>query len=239
MGDDGWRCLGTRRTLDRPDRLGLGGSIAPTRPGWGWEVGPARLRRCIGAPSVARRQPARKLSRTVRLALSAFGSSRQIDCQVPRASRPPSTGTVSDGDARSGATWSAPCPGDPWRWRYSRSSRGSSRSSASSRSSSEPAPTSTRPSPAVAWGTKMESRPSSASMSPRNAVQAAVRSARPRADPVRTVSSRVSTGRCSGGRRGSCRDRPSPARTRSAAARRPPAWSRPTGAGRPRSSRPG
>jgi hypothetical protein len=42
MGDDGWRCLGTRRALVRPDRLGLGGSIAPTRRGWGSEDGGAR-----------------------------------------------------------------------------------------------------------------------------------------------------------------------------------------------------
>ena len=49
-------------------------------------------------------QPARKLRRTVRVALSGFGSSRQIDCHVPSASRPPTTGTVSDGDASSGRT---------------------------------------------------------------------------------------------------------------------------------------
>ena len=52
--------------------------------------------------------PTRKLSRTVRVALSAFGSRRAIDCHVPSASRPPTTGTVSDGGARSGTTWSAP-----------------------------------------------------------------------------------------------------------------------------------
>ena len=62
-------------------------------------------------------QPGTKLRRTVRVALSAFGSSRQIDCQVPSAIRPPTTGTVSVGAASSGTRWSAPCPGDPWRWR--------------------------------------------------------------------------------------------------------------------------
>ena len=35
--------------------------------------------------------------------MSAFGSSRQIDCHVPSASRPPRTGTVSDGAASSGS----------------------------------------------------------------------------------------------------------------------------------------
>ena len=64
-----------------------------------------------------------------RVALSALGSSRAIDCQVPSASRPAMTGTVSDGAASSGSTWSAPWPGDPWRC-VQRSSRGSSRSSA-------------------------------------------------------------------------------------------------------------
>jgi hypothetical protein len=48
--------------------------------------------------------PSMKLSRTVRSALSAFGSSRQTDCHVPRASRPPITGSVSDGDASNGTT---------------------------------------------------------------------------------------------------------------------------------------
>src|SRR4051794_21505933 len=46
-----------------------------------------------GAPGT-RGQPGRKLSRTVRDALSAFGSRRQMDCQVPSARRPSRTGTV-------------------------------------------------------------------------------------------------------------------------------------------------
>ncbi len=58
------------------------------------------------APHVA--SPAMKDSRTVRVGLSPFGSRRQIDCHVPRARRPPTTGTVSDGDASSGSRWSAP-----------------------------------------------------------------------------------------------------------------------------------
>ena len=61
-------------------------------------------------PHRDRSQPGRKPSRTVRVALSAFGSSRQIDCHVPSPIRPPTTGTVSDGGASSGSTWSAPCP---------------------------------------------------------------------------------------------------------------------------------
>ena len=38
-------------------------------------------------------QPGRKLSRTVRVAWSSFGSSSATDCQVPSAIRPPTTGT--------------------------------------------------------------------------------------------------------------------------------------------------
>src|SRR5665811_602124 len=43
--------------------------------------------------------PATKVSRTVRVALSELGSKRAIDCQIPRASRPPRTGTVNEGGA--------------------------------------------------------------------------------------------------------------------------------------------
>ena len=39
---------------------------------------------------------------------------------MPAAGR----GTVTDGGARSGRTWSAPWPAEPWRWRH-RSSCGS------------------------------------------------------------------------------------------------------------------
>ena len=74
--------------------------------------GPRRARRMARAlPPLARLSPAQpdtKLSRTVRVALSAFGSSRQIDCHVPSAIRPPTTGTVSVGAASSGTRWSAP-----------------------------------------------------------------------------------------------------------------------------------
>ena len=50
------------------------------------------------------RQPDRYESLTVRRALSRFGSSRAIDCQVPSVIRPPMIGTTSEGDARSGRT---------------------------------------------------------------------------------------------------------------------------------------
>ena len=52
--------------------------------------------------------PARNPRSTVRSSLSGFGSSNAIDCQVPSASRPSTTGTVSDGGTSSGRTWSAP-----------------------------------------------------------------------------------------------------------------------------------
>ena len=52
-------------------------------------------------------------SRTVRVGLSPFGSRRQIDCHVPRARRPPTTGTVSDGDASSGSTMVRAVTGRP------------------------------------------------------------------------------------------------------------------------------
>jgi hypothetical protein len=67
---------------------------------------PARLQ-------VRQRYPRRKLRRTRRLSLSGFGSSNAIDCQVPSASRPPTTGTVSEGGAMSGRMWSAPWPLEP------------------------------------------------------------------------------------------------------------------------------
>ena len=58
-----------------------------------------------------------KLKRTCRRGLSTFRSTRTTDCHVPRATRPPSTGRVTDGLTRAGSTWSAPWPGDPWAWR--------------------------------------------------------------------------------------------------------------------------
>ena len=48
--------------------------------------------------------PSTKLSRTILVALSAFGSRRAIDCHVPRASRPATTGIVTDGETSSGTT---------------------------------------------------------------------------------------------------------------------------------------
>ena len=69
---------------------------------------PARTADAVRSGGVRVGQPARKLRRTWRVALSALGSSSAIDCQVPSASRPASTGTVIDGAASSGSTWSAP-----------------------------------------------------------------------------------------------------------------------------------
>ena len=102
------------------------------------------------------------------------------------------------------------------------------------RSSSEPAPISTTTSPAVACGTKTDSRPSSAVDVRRGTRRRrAVRSASPRADPGPDRELRgVSTGRCSGARRGAGRARPSPAPTRSASARPRRGSRRPTGAAR-------
>jgi hypothetical protein len=40
--------------------------------------------------------------------LSAFVSTSTTLCQVPSVGRPPSTGTVSDGDMKAGRTWSRP-----------------------------------------------------------------------------------------------------------------------------------
>ena len=72
-------------------------------------VGGARVHRgWVRFGGVRVGQPARKLSRTWRVALSALGSSSAIDCHVPSASRPARTGTVIDGAASSGSTWSAP-----------------------------------------------------------------------------------------------------------------------------------
>ena len=70
-----------------------------------------RLRRADQRPGSGRRpggqawrQPGRKLSLTVRAMLSRFGSSRAIDCHVPRPSRPPTTGTVTLDETSSGST---------------------------------------------------------------------------------------------------------------------------------------
>ena len=62
-------------------------------------------------------QPGRKLSRTRRCGLSALRSTRTMLCQVPSKTRPPSTGSTTDGPTSAGSRWSAPWPGAPWRWR--------------------------------------------------------------------------------------------------------------------------
>ena len=98
-------------------------------------------------------------SRTSRSGLSTLRSTRQIDCQVPSASRPPRTGIVAYGGTRAGITCERPCPGDPCRCRQ-RSSAGSRSARAASRSSSEPAPVSRIAMPAVACGTKTCRSPS-------------------------------------------------------------------------------
>ena len=56
----------------------------------------------------------RKLRRTWRRGLSTLRSTRTRDCHVPRATWPPSTGRVTEGQTSAGRRWSAPCPGDPW-----------------------------------------------------------------------------------------------------------------------------
>src|SRR5579884_3067434 len=62
-------------------------------------------------------QPATKLSRTRRRGLSEFRSTRTMLCHVPSSIWPAWTGTVTDGPTSAGRTWSAPWPGEPWRWR--------------------------------------------------------------------------------------------------------------------------
>ncbi len=64
-----------------------------------WPCGVLRVRaHADPAEQPAQRShPVRKLRRTSRVGLSTFVSTRQIDCQVPSCSSPPSTGTSSDG----------------------------------------------------------------------------------------------------------------------------------------------
>ena len=55
-----------------------------------------------------------KVRRTWRRGLSALRSTRTRDCHVPRATRPPSTGRVTEGQTSTSRRWSAQCPADPW-----------------------------------------------------------------------------------------------------------------------------
>ena len=52
--------------------------------------------------SIRRAHPGTNESRTVRASFSRFGSTSTTDCQVPSATRPPTTGTISDGDDERG-----------------------------------------------------------------------------------------------------------------------------------------
>ncbi len=67
-------------------RIGPSGSA----PRYRWTA-----RRCTCRSCVGNSQPGRKVNRTVRIGLSPLVSTRQIDCQVPSASCPPSTGTLA------------------------------------------------------------------------------------------------------------------------------------------------
>jgi Host cell surface-exposed lipoprotein len=49
-------------------------------------------------------QPGRKLSRTFRSGLSTLVSTNTTLCQVPSAGRPPSTGSIREGDTKAGST---------------------------------------------------------------------------------------------------------------------------------------
>ena len=84
---------------------------------------------------------ARNDSRTWRSGLSTLRSTSATDCQVPRASRPPITGSVAYGGTKAGSTCDRPCPRDPCACRQW-SSAGSSSARVASRSSSLPAPSS-------------------------------------------------------------------------------------------------
>src|SRR5690606_36326396 len=83
--------------------------------------------------------PLRKDNLTLRSGLSTLRSTRAIDCHVPSASRPPTTGTVANGGISAGMTCDRPCPGEPCVCRQ-RSSAGSRSLRAERRSSSLPAP---------------------------------------------------------------------------------------------------
>src|SRR6266699_4980331 len=104
-------------------------------------------------------------NRTVRSVLSAFRSTSAIDCQVPSASAPPTTGTVAYGGRNAGSTCERPWPREPCACRQ-RSSAGRNSASTASRSASLRAPSSMMARPAVACGTKTCSRPSPPSAAP-------------------------------------------------------------------------
>src|SRR3954469_23636636 len=119
--------------------------------------------------------PSRKLSRTLRTTLSTLRSTTATDCHVPSAILPSMTGIVAYGGMTAGMTCDLPCPRDPCEWVH-RSSLGSRVRIASKRSTSLPAPSSMRAIPAVAWGTKMFSRPSCAPARVRNSPHSPVMS---------------------------------------------------------------
>ncbi len=184
---------------------------------------PRSGRSSAAGSSLSSPQPASQLSRTVRTALSGFGSSRQIDCHVPSAEPP---GDDRHGQRRRGQERQdmiGAVARRSMRCRYSRSSRGSSRSSAASRSSSDPAADldhdeagrgvrdEDRQQPVAAAG--------ASAASATNRAHSPVRSKSPRPDPVRTAISRPTTGRCSAARPAGVPGRPSPAPTRSGSAR--------------------
>src|SRR5579859_453474 len=101
----------------------------------------------------------RKDNRISRSGLSTLRSTSATLCQVPSATRPASTGSVTDGATKAGMTWLRPWPRDPCACRQ-RSSAGSSSRSAASRSGSLPEPSSMIARPAVACGTNTFSSPS-------------------------------------------------------------------------------
>ncbi len=86
-------------------------SPSPTRP---CMVEPSSTTKARSAtmpalyPRTTPGQPARKENRTCRSGLSTLRSTRQMLCQVPRARRPSSTGTVAYGGTSAGITCDRP-----------------------------------------------------------------------------------------------------------------------------------
>ncbi len=70
-------------------------------------LSPAALALRLRLP-FGRQADSMKLSRTLRTGLSTFGSTRTRLCQVPRAGEPPITGSMIDGEMKTGSRWSAP-----------------------------------------------------------------------------------------------------------------------------------
>src|SRR5690606_818799 len=130
-------------------------------PAFGGLIGPITKIAVTGRPQRVTHvlHPLRKDSRICLSGLSTLRSTRATDCHVPRASRPPTTGSVANGGMMAGITCDRPCPGEPCACRQ-RSSAGSRSPRAASRSSSLPAPSSMIATPAVACGTKTCSSPS-------------------------------------------------------------------------------